>query len=43
MEDYDTNIAERLSFKDSYLSKQVDNVDCWNKLLNSDQDPELLE
>ena len=43
MEDYDTKVLERLNFKDSDLSNQVNNVDCWNKLSIADQDPEFLE
>ena len=36
-------LAEKLNFKDLYLLKQVQNVDRWNKLLITDQYPELLE
>ena len=43
MEYYDTKVEERLSVKDSYLSKQVQNIDLWNKLSIADQDPEFLE
>ena len=43
MQYYGTNIVERLSIKDSYLSKQVQNVHRWNKLSIADQDPEFLE
>ena len=43
MEDYDTKVVERLSVKDSDLSKQVHNIYCWNKLSITDQDPGLLE
>ena len=43
MEDYDTNISERISAKDSYLSNQVQNVYHQNKLLITDKDSELLE
>ena len=31
MEDYDNKVAEKLSNKDSNLSKQFQNVDRWNK------------
>ena len=43
MEDYDTKVVERLSVKDSDLSKQVQNINRWNKLSITDQDPEFLE
>ena len=43
MEDYETKVAEILIVQDSYLSKQLHNVDRWNKLSIADQDPELLE
>ena len=32
MEDYSNKVAERLSVKESDLSKQVQIVDRWNKL-----------
>ena len=41
-EGYDTKVAESLIVKYSDLSKQVQNVDCWNKSSIADQDPEFL-
>ena len=43
MEDYDNKISDRQNFKNSDLSKQVQNVERWNKLSIADQDPEFLE
>ena len=40
--DYDTIVSEGISVKESYLLKQVQNIDHWNKLSIADQDPELL-
>ena len=42
MEDYDTKVSERISVKESDLSKQVQNIDHRNKLSIADQDPRLL-
>ena len=43
MEDYDTKVAEKTSDKDSYFSKQVQNIDNFNKPSIADQDPEFFE
>ena len=43
MNDYNTNISERLDVKNSELTKQAKGIDQWNKLSIADEGPEFLE
>ena len=43
MSDYDTKIDERLDVKISYLTKQAQCIDQWNRISISDENPGFLE